>query len=61
MAFDANLFLPADTLQSVIFCLGSIWRRIHMWVDDNGEAAAVTDFGFSADAEVKPGLRVDEA
>ena len=61
LAFDANLFLPADTLQSVIFCLGSIWRRIHMWVDDNGEAAAVTDFGFSADAEVKPGLRVDEA
>jgi len=31
-----------------------------MWVDDNGEAAAVTDFGFSADAQ-KPMLRVDEA
>jgi len=60
LAFDANLFLPADTLQNVIFCLGSVWRRVHMWVDDNGEAAAVTDFGFSADAQ-KPMLRVDEA
>ena len=61
LAFDANLFLPADTLQSVIVCLGSIWRRVHMWVDGNDEAAAVTDFAFSVDSEVKPGLRVDES
>jgi len=59
VGFSANLLLPADTLQNAIFCLGSIWRRVHMWVDDDAEPASITDFGFSADAEV-PGA-VDEA
>ena len=50
LGFCANLFLPADTLQSAIFCLGSIWRSVHMWVDDTAERTAVTEFGFSANA-----------
>ena len=54
VGFSATLFLPEDTLQNAIFCLGSIWRRIHLWIDDDGdEPVSVTDFGFSADAEVK--------
>jgi hypothetical protein len=48
LSFSANLFLPVDTLQSAIFCLSSIWRRVHMWVDEGAERSAVTDFGFSA-------------
>jgi hypothetical protein len=52
LGFSANLFLPADTLQNAIFCLGSIWRRLHMWIEDGAEPVSVTDFGFSADAQV---------
>ena len=52
LGFYANLFLPADTLQSAIFCLGSVWRRLHMWIEDGAEPVSVTDFGFSADAQV---------
>lgn len=51
LGFSANLFLPDDTKQSVIFCLGSIWRRIHMWIDDDVEPFSVIHFGFSADAQ----------
>lgn len=50
--FSANLFLPEDAKQSAIFCLGSTWRRIHMWIDDGGEPFSVMHFGFSADAQV---------
>jgi hypothetical protein len=53
LGFSANLFLPEDTMQNAIFCLGSIWRRIHMWIDDGAEPVSVIHFGFSADAEVK--------
>ena len=53
LGFYAALFLPADTLQRAVFCLGLLWRRIHMWVDDGVESCAVTDYGFSVDAEVK--------
>ncbi len=53
LGFYARLFLPADTLQNVIFCLGLLWRRIHMWVDDGAEDIAVLDFGFSVDAQMK--------
>ena len=56
LAFDANLFLPADMLESAIFCLGTVWRRVHFWVDEGAESGAVTDFGFSKDAEMKPRL-----
>jgi hypothetical protein len=52
LGFSANLFLPEDTKQSAIFCLGSIWRRIHMWVDDDVEPPCIIEFGFSADAQV---------
>ena len=51
LAFSANLFLPADTLQGVIVCLGSKWRSLHMWVDDGEDRSAVTDFGFAADLQ----------
>jgi len=54
LGFYATLFLPADTLQRAVFCLGLLWRRIHMWVDDSTEPGTVTDYGFSVDAEVKP-------
>jgi hypothetical protein len=47
---SANLFLPENTLQRAIFCLGSIWRQIHMWVDDDGEPHSIMHFGFSAEA-----------
>jgi hypothetical protein len=53
LGFYATLFLPADTLQRVVFCLGLLWRRIHMWVDDDTEPGAITDYGFSVDAELK--------
>jgi len=52
LGFSANLFLPEDAKQSAIFCLGSIWRRIHIWVDDDVEPFSVVDFAFSADAKV---------
>jgi hypothetical protein len=52
LGFCANLFLPSDNLQSAIFCLGSIWRRIHMWVDDGVEPLSVSHFGFTADVHV---------
>ncbi|RAK63028.1 hypothetical protein [Phenylobacterium kunshanense] len=52
--FSANLFLPEDTLQRVIFCLGSIWRQIHMWIDDDAEPQSVIHFGFSAEAPADP-------
>lgn len=52
LGFAVNLFLPADTLQSTIFCLGSTWRRIHMWVDDGVEPLSVSHFGFSSDAQI---------
>jgi hypothetical protein len=50
LSFSANLFLPADTLQSAIFCLGSIWRKVQVWVDDgvDHDRSAVTEFAFSA-------------
>jgi hypothetical protein len=54
LSFSANLFLPDDTLQNAIFCLSSIWRRVHMWVDHGDERSAVIDFGFSRK------LRTDE-
>ena len=44
--FYASLFLPADTLHSVILCLNSRWQGLHMWVGDDAEPDAVTDFGF---------------
>jgi hypothetical protein len=47
LAFSANLFLPEDTMQNAIFCLGSIWRRIHLWVEDGDEPMSVIEFGFS--------------
>lgn len=50
LGFTANLFLPEDIKQSAIFCLGSIWRRIHMWVDDDVEPLSVIHFGFSTEA-----------
>ena len=53
LGFYASIFLPEDTLQRAIFCLGAVWRRIHMWVDDGAESAAITEYGFSVDAEVK--------
>lgn len=58
---SANLFLPEDTLQRVIFCLGSIWRQVHMWIDDDAEPHSVIHFGFSADAQVKSSHATDEA
>ena len=61
LGFAANLFLPADTLQSAIFCLGSTWRRVHMWVDDGVEPLSVSHFGFSADAQIKSSDPVGEA
>ena len=61
LGFSASLFLPADTLQSAIFCLGSIWRRIHMWIDDGVEPGSVIHFGFSADAQVKSSHATGEA
>jgi hypothetical protein len=61
LGFYAKLFLPADTLHSAIFCLGSIWRRIHMWIDDGAEPFSVTDFGFSADAQVSSSDQVGDA
>jgi hypothetical protein len=54
LGFSANLFLPDDTLQRAIFCLGSIWRRVHMWVDHGAERSAVTDFGFSRTLRTDP-------
>ena len=53
LGFYATLFLPADTLHSVIFCLGLLWHRIHMWIDDGAQDIAVTDFGFSVDAQLR--------
>lgn len=50
LSFYARLLLPEDTLQNVILCLGSKWRSVHMWIDGGGEPSAVTDFGFSGDA-----------
>ena len=47
LAFYAMLFLPEDALANALFCLGSKWRSIHMWVDDDGQPNSVTDFGFS--------------
>jgi len=61
LSFSANLFLPDDMLQSAIFCLGSIWQRVHLWVADGAERSAVTDFGFTGNAQPKPGLRTDKA
>jgi hypothetical protein len=52
LGFYAKLFLPADTLQSAIFCLGSVWRRVHMWIEEGPEPVSVTLFGFSADTRV---------
>jgi hypothetical protein len=52
LRFAANLFLPEDTKQSAIFCLGSIWRRIHLWIDEDVEPPSVIHFGFSADRQV---------
>lgn len=49
LGFSANLFLPEDTKQSAIFCLGSIWRRVHMWVDDEVDPPSVIEFGFAAE------------
>jgi hypothetical protein len=54
LGFYANLFLPADTLEKAILCLGSKWRTIHMWVEEDGEGCVVTDFGFSADIKLAP-------
>ena len=54
LGFYAALFLPADTLQRVVFCLGLLWRRVHLWVDVGAEPGAVIDYGFSVDAELKP-------
>lgn len=61
LGFSANLFLPADTLQSAIFCLGSVWRRIHMWIDDGVEPLSVSHFGFSADTQVISSDPIGEA
>jgi hypothetical protein len=47
LAFSANLFLPEDIKQNAIFCLGSIWRGIHLWVEDGDEPMSVIEFGFS--------------
>ena len=57
---SANLFLPEDNLQRAIFCLGSIWRQIHMWIDDDAEPHSIIHFGFSADAQVRSSLATDE-
>jgi hypothetical protein len=56
LGFYANLFLPADTLEKAILCLGSKWRSIHMWVEEDGEGCVVTDFGFSADIKLAPSV-----
>jgi hypothetical protein len=56
LGFYANLFLPADTLEKAILCLSSRWRSIHMWVDEDLEGGAVTDFGFSADIRLTPAV-----
>jgi hypothetical protein len=61
LSFSANLFLPTDMLQSAIFCLGSIWQRVHLWVGDGVERSAVRDFGITANAQPKPGLRTHKA
>ncbi len=53
LGFYARLLLPADTLQSAIFCLGSKWRSVHMWVDDRDTPGAVTDFAFSGKLKIK--------
>jgi hypothetical protein len=58
LGFSANLLLPADTLQNTLFCLQSVWRRIHLWVDDHAEPAIVTDFAFSADVDAQGQLDV---
>lgn len=45
----ATLFLTEDTLQQVVFCLSSIWRQAHLWIDDEAEPHGVTDYDFSSD------------
>ena len=57
---SANLFVPEDTLPRVILCLGSIWRQIHLWIDDDAEPHSVIHFGFSADAQVKSSHAMDD-
>jgi hypothetical protein len=52
LCFYASLFLPADTLQKAILCLSSKWRTLHMWVGDDADPDAVTDFGFSGQFEI---------
>jgi hypothetical protein len=48
--FEASLFLPESALESTMICLSSIWRYIHIWIDqDNIDPLPVTDFSFSRD------------
>lgn len=47
---SANLYLPEDTLQQVVFCLGATWRQVYFGIDVDVEPVGVTHFGFSSDA-----------
>ncbi len=49
--FVVSLFLPQETLQSVILCLNTKWRSLNLWVDDDSEIGSVTDFAFSGEVE----------
>jgi len=48
--FQANLYLPRASFESAIFSLGTIWRYVQIWVDDDqADLSPVTGFSFSAD------------
>lgn len=47
--FFARLFLPEDALDRTIFCLGTLWRSMTIWVEQEAEASSVSSFAFSKD------------
>lgn len=47
--FYTRLFLPEDTLSSVLFCLSAKWRSISVWIDEDTEPGSVEHFAFSGD------------
>jgi hypothetical protein len=54
LGFYASLFLPEDTVEKVILCLGSKWQGLHMWIGDGDDPDVITDFGFFGDLERNP-------
>jgi hypothetical protein len=47
--FYAGLFLPEDALDRTIFCLGTLWRSMTIWVEQDAEESSVSSFAFSKD------------